>query len=246
MAEDVITRRIQALLDKAASTTFAAEAEAATAKALELMARHHIDEALLEARRHATDPSRIVSEEVDLGRGPYVNGRLRLLAAISEAFSVRCLTSSTPDGRLGHVIGYAPDVGRVQVLYTSLHAQAASRMATVGPGGPAGTGPGRRTPSTVVRFRRAFLFGFAATVGERLAAANQAAMADVPASTALVLADRTARVDDWIHGAYGRVGTHRSGAAPGAGWEAGASAGSAADLGGAGSAVGAPARAIRS
>jgi hypothetical protein len=98
----------------------------------------------------------------------------------------------------------------------------------------------------VVRFRRAFLFGFAASVGERLAVANQAAMVDVPASTALVLADRSARVDEWIRGAYGRVGTHRSGAAPGAGWEAGAAAGSTADLGGDGPAVGAPSRAIRS
>jgi hypothetical protein len=226
--DDRIPRRILALLDKAASTEFEAEAEAATAKALALMARHHVDEAVLEARREAGDPSGIVEEVVDLGRGPYVNGRLALLTHVCEAFSVRCLTSVTPDGRVGHVIGHRPDVGRALLLYTSLHQQAATRVLEASPR-PHGRSP--RPASSVIRFRRAFLFGFAAQVAERLAAATAEAVDDGPTSAALVLADRTARVDAWVRRAHGRVGTHRATAPAGAGWDAGEAAGRAADLG---------------
>ena len=63
-------RQIIALLEKARSTPFEAEAEAATAKAFELMARHHVDEALLEARRAAADPATIIEHDVALGAGP--------------------------------------------------------------------------------------------------------------------------------------------------------------------------------
>jgi hypothetical protein len=234
-------RQIIALLDKARSTPFEAEAEAATAKAFELMARHHVDEALLEARRAADDPTRIVEHDVDLGRGPYVNGRLSLLVHVSGALSVRCLTSSGPDGRIGHLIGHRSDVDRALLLFHSLHAQAAARMVTAS---DAARG-GRRPASWVVRFRRSFLFGFAVTVGERLTEANAAVRADEPASTALVLADRSARVDEWVRTNYGRLSSHRSsGSSSTGGWHAGSRAAADADLGGRGAVAG-PARALR-
>ena len=235
-------RRILALLDKAASTGFEAEAEAATAKAFELMARHHVDEAVLEARRDAREPSRIIEDRVDLGRGPYVNGRLALLTHVCDAFSVRCLTSVSPTGRVGHVIGHRADVGRAVLLYTSLHGQAVARMVRARPASRRHLG--RPAPS-VVRFRRAFLFGFASMVSERLARASTVAAEAGPTSTAVVLADRTARVDAWVQGTYGRVSTHRASAPPGAGWKAGEEAGGDADLGST-AAMAPPARALKS
>lgn len=234
-------RQIIALLEKARSTPFEAEAEAATAKAFELMARHHVDEALLEARRAADDPSTIVEVDVDLGRGPYVNGRLALLVNVCDAFSVRCLTSTGPDGRIGHLIGHRSDVDRALLLHHSLHAQAAAAMVA------ASSGPRRqsRQASWVVRFRRSFLFGFATTAGERLAEANAAALAGEPSSTAIVLADRSARVDEWVRSTYGRLPSHRSSRSQSTnGWLAGSEAAADADLGGRG-AVGAPTRALR-
>jgi hypothetical protein len=121
-------RQIIALLEKARSTPFEAEAEAATAKAFELMARHHVDEALLEARRASDDRAGIVEQDVDLGHGPYVNARLALLVNVCEAPSVRCLTSSGPDGLIGHLIGHRSDVDRALLLHNSLHAQAAVQV----------------------------------------------------------------------------------------------------------------------
>lgn len=238
---DRAQRQILALLEKARSTPFEAEAEAATAKAFELMARHHVDEALLEARRAATDPAAIVEVDVDLGRGPYVNGRLALLVNVSEGLSVRCLTSSGPEGRVGHLIGHRSDVDRALLLYDSLHAEAAAAMLVAS----TGERTQRRQASSVVRFRRSFLFGFATTVGERLAAANAAVQAAEPASTALVLADRSAKVDEWVRSTYGRLSSHRSsGSMATNGWAAGSTAAADADLGGRGS-VGRPARALR-
>jgi hypothetical protein len=102
-----------------------------------------------------------------------------------------------------------------------------------------------RQASSVVRFRRSFLFGFATTVGERLAEANAAVRAHEPSSTALVLADRSARVDEWVRSTYGRLPSHRSsGSRSTNGWQAGSEAAADADLGGR-SGVGAPARALR-
>ena len=238
---DRAQRQIVALLEKARSTPFEAEADAATAKAFELMARHHVDEALLEARRTADDPATIVEHDVDLGRGPYVNGRLALLANVCDALSVRCLTSTGPDGRIGHLIGHRSDIDRALLLFGSLHAQAAAAMVAAS----SGTRKQRRQAAWVVRFRRSFLFGFATTVGERLAEANAAVRAAEPASTAIVLADRSARVDEWVRSTYGRLASHRSsGSQSTNGWQAGSVAAADADLGGRG-AVGRPARALQ-
>jgi hypothetical protein len=234
-------RQIIALLDKARSTPFEAEAEAATAKAFELMARHHVDEALLEARRAADDPASIVEVDVDLGRGPYVNGRLALLVNVCDALSVRCLTSTGPDGRIGHLIGHRSDIDRALLLHDSLHAQAAVQMVAASDAQRKGSRPA----SWVIRFRRSFLFGFATTIGERLAEANAIARADEPSSTAIVLADRSARVDEWVRSTYGRLASHRSsGSRSTNGWQAGTTAAADADLGGRG-AVGRPTRALR-
>ena len=234
-------RQIIALLEKARSTPFEAEAEAATAKAFELMARHHVDEALLEARRAAADPAAIIEHDLSLGRGPYVNARLALLVNVCDALSLRCLTSTGPDGRLGHLIGHRSDVDRALLLHESLHAQAAAGMVAA----TEGQRRGPRQASWVIRFRRSFLFGFATKVGERLTEANDAVRVAEPASTAIVLTDRSARVDEWVRSTYGRLPSHRSsGSRSTNGWQAGSRAAADADLG-ARSAVARPARALR-
>lgn len=223
-----VLRRIRGLLDQAENTSYPSEAETFSAKAAELMARHHVDTAMVERSRRGRHGGDIVEGDIELGRGQYVRARLELLGAVARAFDCRLLTSSRPEGRIGHVIGHRSDLEQVALLYTSLLVQA-TRAATAEevPRGHKG-----------VTFRRGFLLGFAERVGERLTAqmqtaASGAAAADDGTSVALVLADRNAAVDSWVTSHYGRV--RRLGqAAPvsAAGMARGTSAGNDADLGG--------------
>ncbi len=208
-ASEATLRRIRGLLDQAENTPYPSEAESFATKAAELMARHRVDEALLE-RRGRSDRPGIVEVDVELGRGQYVRARLALLGAVAEAFDCRLLTSSRPEGRVGHVIGEQRDTDRVSLLYTSLLVQA-TRAADV-----------EETPRGQARvpFRRGFLVGFAERVGERLAArmaeevARRESAGSAPGATeptggpsaALVLADRRDRVSEWIDDHYPRLG----------------------------------------
>jgi hypothetical protein len=229
--QETILRRIRALLDQAESTPYPDEAETFAAKAAELMARYHVDAAML--HRRSGDPHRIVELDILLGRGQYVRARLLLLGEVADAFGCRLLSSSTPEGRVGHVIGHADDTERVSLMYTSLLLQA-TRAADAEPG-PRG--------HRQVTFRRGFLIGFALKVGERLRAQVAEAVRDTPsspptgpstceASVALVLADRRHAVDSWIEGHYPRIG-RLAPASPvrGDALERGALAGQRADLG---------------
>jgi hypothetical protein len=229
---EAVLRRIRGLLDQAERTPYPHEAETFAAKAAELMARHHVDRAMVE--RSSGDPHRVVELDIDLGRGQYVRARLMLLGVVAEAFGCRLLSSSTPDGRVGHVIGHTSDTEQVSLLYTSLLLQA-TRAADHEPA-PRGH---RR-----VTFRRGFLMGFAQRVGDRLQAQMAAAVrhsqtaagspgeADTP-SVALVLADRRHAVDSWIDERYPRLG-RLAPASPvqGDAVARGARAGERADLGG--------------
>lgn len=231
---DDVLRRIRGLLDQAESTPYPSEAEAFAAKAAQLMARHHVDLAMLDRSRRGPHRGDIVEVDVELGRGQYVRARLELLGAVARALSCRLITSSRPDGRLGHVIGHRSDVDQVTLLYTSLLVQAtrAASAESVPRGHPG------------VTFRRGFLLGFAERVGQRLQDEVRAAAADAEAaagdadgrtSVALVLADRSAAVDGWVADRYGRLG--RLGAAApvsASGLHRGAAAGDRADLGGRG------------
>ena len=70
-----------------------------------------------------------------------------------------------PAGTTAVVAGYESDLDVTEVLYTSLHAQAASQMA----------GVRARTPAATQRWRRSFLFGFATRVAELLETARASA-----------------------------------------------------------------------
>jgi len=207
-------RRIRGLLDKAGSTSFGPEADALYDKAAELMARHRIDAALLEASRAPTDRSPVEERPVDLGSGQYVRARLQLIHHIANNHGCRLLTHTTRYGRVATVVGVADDCGRVELLYTSLLLQATrlaaaawaarSVEATAG-----GLGRRRRPAGNQVAWKREFLFGFGARVGQRLAALSEEAArpgdGSAGGSVALVLADRTDRVDAWLARTHPRL-----------------------------------------
>lgn len=218
---DDLVRKVTGLLDKAESTTNAHEADAFLNKALELMAKASIDEAMIAAHRDAAnapdDP--MVEHKVSVGKGPYCMARLDLICNIARSFNVTPLTSTNSwTGRSAFLLGHESDVNRVKTMYTALLTDATRAMAKEPvPGNLHGT-----------RFRRSFLVGYAWEIGDRLrkrtavilddeaAAAKAAAESSestptstdnplAPISMALALRDRKEKVSDFVNEKYPRL-----------------------------------------
>jgi hypothetical protein len=190
--------RVRKLLAKAeADGVTPPEAEALTAKAAELMARYGIDRARLAATRPGTDQpaSRIITIA-----NPWAQVRAHLLAGLAAA--MRCqaiiLRPTGPGARI-HLFGYASDLERADILYTSLLLQMAHGLA-------AAPVPARITSPRA--WRRSWLLGFTTAVTARVRTAEDRAAAqsgtethDGP-STALVLADRSVVIRRQVETAY--------------------------------------------
>lgn len=117
--------RIRALLAKAEATGYPEEAEALTAKAQELMARHSVDEALLDARAPAKDTPGACRIGVE---PPYEQAKAVLLDAVATANHCRAVWNEP--FAFSTVVGFEGDLAAVELLYTSLLVQAQSAMAT--------------------------------------------------------------------------------------------------------------------
>ncbi|HEX3426071.1 MAG TPA: DUF2786 domain-containing protein, partial [Acidimicrobiales bacterium] len=183
--------KVRALLAKAESTTFEEEADALTAKAQELMARHAIDQAMLERGNGRVDgPSgrRIWVED------PYAWAKSRLLASVADAN--RCRTVWDSKFGFSTVFGFVGDLDIVEVLYTSLLVQATRAMTA------AGSVKGLDGRSRTRSFRQSFMVSFAGRIWERLVAATQSATeaaGEVHGEALLpVLAGRNAMVDEVV------------------------------------------------
>ncbi|MFY1688679.1 DUF2786 domain-containing protein [Plantactinospora sp. WMMB782] len=225
---DAMLSKVRKLLAKAEDPACTpAEAEAFTAKATELIARYGVDRALLAARDPGTDP--VGDRTVDIP-APYALDKAGLLAGIAHALRCRSVRRRGGSGFVMHLFGFASDLERVEVLFTSLLVQAAHGI-SVAPV-PPGDHP--------AAFRRSWLAGFASAVAGRLSRAEAAAAASAESgsaesgapSVALVLADRSDRVDRRLAEAYPRLRTAAPRRLLGGGLEQGASAGRRADLGG--------------
>ena len=201
-----IARKVRALLDRAERTPVPAEAEAATRKALELMATHHITEAMVGASR-ARGAEAPALRTIHLERSPYVGVRTALLAGIAQGFGVRTVYAASSTGRRVDLLGFPSDLDAVELLYSSLLLQATVAVSAA---------PTPQSLSTV-EWRRGFLAGFASRVTERLhealtaaaATADQSATPGATASVAVVLADRSARLDDELRRRYPHLGRGR-------------------------------------
>jgi hypothetical protein len=218
---------IRKLLAKAERAATAEESETYTAKAVELMARHGIDEALLAA----AEPGRDVPGGTTIAMSdPYSAGKARLLAWTASALRCRSVLHARPGGRVAAVtvFGFASDRERVELLYTSLLLQATTQVARQRPAW---------SDESVAAYRRSWLHGFAAEVHRRLASAEQRSADEhrtVPAgvpSTALVLADRDDQVDRAFAAEFPHIPKARSATLSGSGLRAGMSAGRRADIG---------------
>jgi hypothetical protein len=159
-----VMQRVRALLAKAESTEFPEEAEAFTAKAQELIARHAIDQAMLEAG--AGDPGLGTSGRRVLIDDPYARAKSVLLGQVVAAN--RCTAVWQSELSLSTVFGLPDDIDAVELLFTSLLTQATAAM--VAAGGTLGTRGRERS------FRQSFLVAFASRIGERLLDANTTAV----------------------------------------------------------------------
>lgn len=218
-------RKLLAMAEDPACTP--AEAAAFMAKATDLIARYGVDRALLAARDPATDP---VGDRVVELLAPYALDKAGLLAAVAGALRCRSVRQRAGAGFAMHLFGYASDLERVELLFTSLLVQAAHGLAATPV--PPGDQP--------AAFRRSWLAGFAYSVSERLRAAESSAAADrsgAPVgepSMALVLADRSTQVQRRLAEVYPRLRTASARRLAGGGATQGAEAGRRADLGGTG------------
>jgi hypothetical protein len=212
--------KVRKLLAMAEGASNVNEADAFSRKAAELIAAHRIDP----ARLIAAADDRLTVRSFPIGRGAYVRARLALLQTIAEANSCRLVWQAGPVGTVALVAGFASDLDTTEMLYTSLHAQAASRMSA----------ERRSTGAATQRWRRSFLLGYANQVGTMLQRSHEtAARGAHPTSAALpALRARERQVADYARTAFGRVVSARpASAATFTGWQAGQTAASRADVG---------------
>ncbi len=225
-----LLERVRKLLAKAEDGSVTpAEAEALTGKAAELMARYGIDRALLAAARPETD--RPADRIIDVPN-PWADVRVHLLAGLVSAMRCQCVLLPVPTGKRVHVFGYASDLERAEMLYTSLLVQMAHGLATA------------RVPATARSpraWRRSWLLGYSSAVTARVRAAEERAASDASAgagagaggtsSAALVLADRSLVVRRHAQAAYPRTRRTRV-TYTGNGYRSGYAEGERADIGG--------------
>jgi hypothetical protein len=216
--------RVRALLAKAESTTFDAEAEAFMGKAQELMARHAIDMAML----HTDDPRTGLAAGVQARRvhvdDPYAKQKSQLLAAVATVNDVRVVWHE--GFGFATMVGFPVELDLTELTFTSLLVQMTRSMT-------AATSTDRsrtRAPA----FRRAFVLSYAQRIGERLAAAKQRATAEASTEygTALVPVQQARRdaVEQRSAEWFPRLRSMRTRSVDAGGWYAGRQAADAARL----------------
>jgi hypothetical protein len=222
-ADPKMLARIRALLAKAESTDFPEEAEALSAKAQSLMARHTIDAAVL-GQRSGTAVTSVLARRMHL-EDPHVEAKAAVVQAVGSANGVRVVLH--PALGMATLVGAADDLDLVELLVTSLLVQAGRAMTVA-----AGTG-GARARSTA--YRRGFLYSFAQRIGERLESARDEATAEAAGTygTALVpvLAERERAVDAAVSELFPHLRRRGGRVVDPAGWHAGRRAADDAELG---------------
>jgi hypothetical protein len=196
---DTLLARVRKLLAKAEAVgATPAEAQALTAKAAELMAKYGIDRALLAAERPETDHPADRVLDID---NPWARVQAHMLCGVASAMRCQCVVLPREDaGARIHVFGFASDIERADVLYTSLLVQMWQGLVA------AQVPSWSRSPRA---WRRSWLLGFATAVVSRVREAehNAACAATSPAAASgskatLVLADRRQVIRRNIEQAY--------------------------------------------
>ena len=210
--------RVRALLAKAESTTFDAEAEALTAKAQELITRYALERLLERASGGGgAEDARVASRRITV-EAPYVAAKAALIDAVGRANRVKTVLFER--GGYCTVVGEARDLDAVELLSTSLLVQASAAMLRHGRQAD-GWGTSRTRS-----FRQSFLYAFASRIGQRLREAGRVAAAELdPADRLLpVLRATEAAVEAEFARQFPSIRTRRTSVSNAAGWAAGTAA----------------------
>ena len=222
--DEKVLAKVRALLAKAESTPFPEEAESFTGKAQELMTRHSIDRAMIDAvaTTHGAPEGRRIHLEP-----PYIDAKSSLANAVGSANRCDVVLAS----KLGFItlFGFASDLAVVDVLFTSLLAQATTAMVA------AGRVLDRAGTSKTKSFRHSFLISYAHRIGQRLRESAEVSVHDAEAthgaSLLPVLASRDLAVKTATAAAFPKLVTRSQRVSNEAGWQAGKIAADQASLG---------------
>lgn len=188
-----VLNKIRGLLAKAESSTFSHESETFSAKAQELMTRYAIDSAVVDAAEGSTLASKVSTRRFVVDN-PYADAKMQLLSSVAVNNGAK--TVHYKKFGLISVTGMPVDLDLCELLYTSLLVQSAQSL------DQAGTDPRTRSRG----FRRAFLFGYAWRVRERLAEAraraDRSAGATYGSSLVPILAERDQAVTSVFEDLY--------------------------------------------
>ena len=219
--------KIQKLLAKAERAGTEEEAATFFAKAQELMAKHAISEAMLDA----ADPKRAntpTTRKIVLGRqGAGIKARRGLLNTLANIN--HCKMWMSGDRATLTVAGFNVDVEHVFQMFTSIDLQMASalRSAQREPGG-----------SSSATWKTNFMYGYSGRIGARLREAQRAAQQEAEASVAgvsVVFVGRAQAVERHMNEVTGgrlRKGPPAKHQSHSGAWASGAAAANRANLGG--------------
>lgn len=221
-----IENTIAKLLAKAEGTTNQHEAEAFMAKAEELMLKHGVERAQLEAKQVGTTrkTTPIVTKRIRIKDGSgYALGFLAIGHEVGPVFNLRTLQSSVSgsNDKVLWFVGHEDDVADATTLFTSLMAQAQPAAVawwrTEGKAAHVESRWGYKpTDNDAYLARREFIFGFARGAGQRLRETRNRVVAE-SSGAELVLVDRSKAVDQWVEAnlqiGKGRATNRRTGGA---------------------------------
>ncbi len=222
---DSMINRIEALLAKAESTGYGPEADAYLSKAQELMARHSIDSAMLRSIDDRVRASEVITVEI---RATQPNSRslprlLTLLGTIAQNNFCRSFRRGTSG--ICVIVGFPEDIELVRNMYALISIQMQSEATRQMRRQPKGQGG--------FKFRMGFYDGYCVAISLRLSAAadraNAAAQSEYGHSSALVLRDKKAMVDQ--HESLRNIRSQRTTGGSWSGMDAGRDAGFRADIG---------------
>ena len=203
-SRDTMAQRIGSLLNQADHAANEQEAEAFRDRAMQLIAKTGIEES--EARGSLPEGTNVLEKLTFHLRGQYINQQQLLLGKIAQA--LHCDGVSAGNSRTGMdvtIYGVKIHTDRVRLLFSMLNPRmlaAASRTP------PLGYTRGTRA------YRVDWMLGYASRIGERLAAAEQAAATDRDTETgtttqALVLVSDADRAKKAIERAHPKVAKNR-------------------------------------
>jgi hypothetical protein len=194
-----------------AQTTTPEEAETLTAKAMELMQKYGIDQAMLNARTTG-NKERIEKLRIPLG-GIYAKAYMRMMSEIARAYgnddgSIDTYYSQWKNDVTLTIVGFESDVAQLKVLLASLQLQAVVALNTWAKSDDGI--PDWMKPMQKFKARRTFIQSFGQGAASRIRKARSSAVKEAESTTPgteIVLRDRALAVKDFMAANVGDLKT---------------------------------------